>query len=87
MKKRYVKPDIVFESFMLCTSLASTCDYSAHNAMYQCPYEEEWDGGTIAIFTSNMLDCDYPSSGLNGEVYDDRICYHNPSNMSNVFGS
>lgn len=86
MKKTYVKPDIVFESFMLCTSIATTCVFVAHSTPNSCPYVEEWDGEPISIFSSSMSRCDFKDDDGEQDPYD-RICYHNPSSLNNVFGS
>ncbi len=79
MKKRYVKPKIIFESFELSSSIAAGCALlSTPQAAYICPVTDPELGFTI--FSSES--CDMSSPGDN-----DQICYDVPLAGANVFES
>jgi len=82
MKKQYSKPDIMFESFSLCTNIASGCEHGTNFTYGVCGYEFTDE---IYIFTTEV-------SGCNRKIEDgssrfDGICYHNPSDLNNIFQS
>ena len=78
MKKEYKKPVIIFESFALAKSIAVGCDQIATSAQYVCPVTDPDLGFTyISIGT-----CDTTPPGGN-----DSICYHAPTESTNVFNS
>lgn len=82
MKKAYSAPDIVFESFSLCVSIAS-CDVIEKGATKgSCGYK--WDAET-KLFTTTLEGCtdliEDGSGDWNG------ICYHVPTSDKDVFGS
>ena len=84
MKKAYVKPDIMFESFMLCTNIATGCEHVANHAMDACSYEVEvTDMISYFYFADNVSAC--LEKKQDGEY--NGICYHNPSSLNNVFTS
>lgn len=81
MKKAYEKPQILFCSFELSESISAGCDVITNfNLDSGCPVMVEDWGMTIITGTS----CDYvpPSQNM-----DDYVCYHVPSDDSNVFTS
>lgn len=79
MKKAYVKPKMYYESFILSSSISSSCEGIANLGENQCSVTIPDIG--IEIFTSEIA-CEYtPPSG------DDTICYHAPSDWNNVFSS
>lgn len=82
MKKNYSKPEIVFEDFSLCTSIAANCEFKNNGpSSNQCGYQPE--GLPYTIFLTGMSGCarKYTDGGYNG------ICYHVPSEDSNLFNS
>lgn len=76
MKKTYVKPQILFDSFELSQDIAAGCRILSNNQEYQCPVYDPELG--VSIFTTQ---CDMEP--VNG----DSICYHVPVGDNNVFGS
>lgn len=78
MKKTYVKPQIVFESFQLSTSIAASCDLlGSQSAQYVCPVTDPETEFTI--FTEL---CDTVPVGGN-----DSICYNVSEQNWTVFSS
>jgi len=82
MKKAYSQPDIVFESFSLSTSICAGCEYGTNFTSGVCGYEFT---DNIFIFLEGVTGCIFKvpdgSSQFNG------ICYHNPSDLKNIFQS
>lgn len=74
MKKEYVKPEIVFESFKLTTSIANTCGGLQAN---------QADGNECELVDSGWK---IFISGVNDDC-DPYTCYHVAPDSSNVFGS
>jgi hypothetical protein len=89
MKKTYGKPDIVFEDFSLNTNIAAGCEKTPGNQTADCGVK--W--GKIFIFTTNASGC--YSKVVEGSTGSDNmkdkqnngLCYHNPSEVFNVFFS
>ena len=78
-KKTYVKPQILITSFEMSESIAAGCELIANFAENVCGlYVEDME---ITIFLSEGV-CEYttPEGG-------DGVCYHAPSDYSNVFTS
>ena len=86
MKKKYEKPDILFESFALSQSISAGCEMIAGNAaQYVCP---------VLVVKTPGFDDDDPyiifgdgpcvSKPVGGN---DSICYHVPTADNNVFNS
>ncbi len=73
MKKNYSKPEIVFESFKLSTSIAGTC------ATKEDPYEGA--GGFIIFVTPSV--CDFTPQ----EDESSGICYQVPNEDIRMFAS
>ena len=80
MKKEYSKPMAIVEDFSLQTSIAAGCDNTAPLPTQGiCGYPLR-SGDTI--FTEDIDGCKYKNpDGYNG------ICYHNPSDDTNLFNS
>lgn len=80
MKKTYSKPDIVFESFSLCTSIAAGCE---------APVES--DGtvkfGRVSLFTNELEACGRKPNQDGAFPEYNGLCYHNPSETYNAFTS
>lgn len=86
MKKAYSKPDILFESFSLATSIAAGCEEKALSTQDACGVKF----GKSIIFTSEAHGCASVISdgSLTGNWVDKEnngLCYHNPSATYNVF--
>lgn len=84
MKKTYVKPQVVFESFILSTNIAGNCGNPTHTPAYgTCAYEwEEEFVGTVKVFLDSMSACETTKEdGSNG------ICYHVPTDTTRLFNS
>ena len=84
MKKKYSKPDIMYEDFTPSTSIAAGCTYEADAALYECgvPYDM-W-----TLFNSTLGDvCSLPVENMSGQGGWGEVCYHNPIPGNNVFTS
>lgn len=75
MKKAYVKPRIVFESFSLSTSIATGCDQTFNlAAQFVCGIPDE-NGAGMNIFDANKGgSCNVSGDGMRDEY--DGFCYH-----------
>ncbi len=80
MKKSYSAPDIVFESFSLSTSIAA-CDIETNFSAGTCGYEV-YPG--YIIFKLGIDSC---GEQIEGNIYGDKLCYDNPSGLTNLFSS
>jgi hypothetical protein len=85
MKKPYSKPDIMFESFSLSSNIA-LCDVRCNTPTEnQCGYRF----GAEMLFVSSVIACTTPV--LDGSIHlggrYDGLCYHNPHDQNNLFGS
>lgn len=83
MKKTYTKPDIMFDSFSMCTSIASTCEVEAAFQQNVCGVQM---GENQTLFVTGL---DSVCSWLveDGSAEFNFLCYHVPSDNYNVFGS
>jgi len=86
MKKAYSKPDILFESFSLATSIAAGCEEKAISTQDACGV----DFGKSVIFTDAAYGCssiivDGATEGNRVDKENNGLCYHNPSSTYNVF--
>lgn len=82
MKKTYVKPEIEFESFALCTNIAGDCEVKITNSTR----------GTCTILGSGNIPLfDQQTSSIcvytDGPDLWDGACYHVPENSPNLFNS
>lgn len=75
MKKEYKKPELLFDSFELSTSIATGCDTSLKAPI--------GFGGTT-IFAP-IISCAREPQGNEDQQYG--YCYHNPDGASNLFTS
>ena len=79
--KKYVKPELIFESFEMSQQIA-TCDYDSNNSfdnVQDCNftgYNKDFDGD-INIFSSHL------TCGVEAQWY----CYHNSSGGYGIFNS
>lgn len=83
MKRAYTKPDVFFESFALNTAISANCEKRANFAPDICGYEYT---DSINVFTIEVAGC---RSGVVLDRNDefDGICYHNPTDLNNLFNS
>lgn len=76
MKKEYKKPELLFDSFELSTSIAVGCGIITKlPSEGSCGYN---DNGQI-IFTSSLTGCEYEGN--------DKICYDVPFDSNKLFSS
>ena len=81
MKKLYIKPDIIFESFVSCTSIAAGCDIPGGlHGKESCGYE--FGRGEGIVFTDRRSGCLY----IKPDGYND-VCYHVPTETTELFNS
>ena len=82
MKRTYTKPEIVFEDFTLSTNIAAGCEVKIDTqAQGNCGYEF----GGMVLFLNGIAGC-------SDEIEDDGsrfngLCYHNPTDLNNLFNS
>ena len=84
MKKKYIKPMIVFEHFALCTNIAGDCE-----AISDGPTENTcgMDFSGLTVFLDTMGGCaSYPVASSGGDGKFNNICYHVPDGF-NLFTS
>ena len=83
MKKKYVKPQIIVESFSLCTNIAGDCERIVGNPTKgTCAVI---GSGGIAMFSEGISTCDYTTQD-NADEWDG-FCYHVPIEDKNLFNS
>lgn len=81
MKKQYSKPEIMFESFTLSVNIAGDCDViTTTMAQNVCGYLDPRDPTRTMVFNSSI-------SGCKRVEESDSVCYHNPTETSNLFNS
>ena len=86
MKKKYMKPEVMFESFTLSTNIAGNCDWTEGIVPVDnktgCGYVDPADKHGYVIFTSGMsctaVEDDGDSNG---------ICYDVPTEGMQIFNS
>ena len=86
MKKRYEKPQIVFEDFTLSTNIAGDCEAIVDNPTKgACPVKGT---GGINIFSDPNSGCMFTPQGM-GQPADmwDGFCYHVPIPEASLFNS
>lgn len=82
MKKAYVQPDIVFESFSLSTNIAAACANNVHTqytGYCGVPY------GKKMIFLMNVSGCH--TKVADGDPVYESLCYHVPVDDNKLFNS
>lgn len=83
MKKTYVKPEIMFEDFSLCTSIAVNCEILINNqTLNNCGQPIEGLPGQF-LFISQDTGC----TRLVEDNGKDGFCYHVPIQENNLFNS
>lgn len=84
MKKTYMKPQIMFESFSVSTNIAGDCDVKTQTpSSGNCAYTVEDEFlGAINYFTNEVYACE--TKEADGEY--NGICYHVPYG-DNLFNS
>ena len=82
MKRKYTKPDIVFESFSMSTSIAAGCEKRVNFAQEVCAVPTSTPFVNVFVETYGSLCDTYPSN----DQYDG-FCYHIPIESSNFFNS
>lgn len=78
MKKTYTKPEILFENFVMSTSIA-TCEYQIGSPELYVP--------NLGILFTQKENCGYTPEMTGGDGGYAGICYHVVTNGVNVFGS
>lgn len=83
MRKTYSKPEIMFEDFTLCTSIASGCEIIIPTPISgTCGYAYEGGNGDT-LFTTNVAGCITKMSDDESNGF----CYHIPVQTNNLFNS
>lgn len=81
LKKEYTKPDIIFESFALSTSIAAGCEKKTNTpSLDQCGFKY----GPDVVYIDKESGC--ADIQVDGSILDG-FCYHNPSDANNLFNS
>lgn len=87
MKKAYVKPEIMFESFVLSTNIAGDCEtITSLQVEGSCGYETR-DG---VVFIDMTMGCNVgvPKNEAEDDwIYNNSVCYHVPIDTKNLFNS
>lgn len=87
MKREYAKPDILFESFSLSTSIAGDCEAKTNtSAKGQCGLPST---GLGTVFLDTIEDCSFKvkDGEFLGPGDNDGMCYHVFSQYNNLFNS
>lgn len=82
MKKTYSQPDIQFESFSLCSSIAAGCSKrigTMYNGECGFPY------GDVMVFTEGVDGCAIKVA--DGSPIFNGLCYHVPVDQNSLFNS
>lgn len=81
MKKKYIKPIVIFENFSLSTNIAGNCRWIVDNSVPQsCTYTGT---GGIIIFMNEAQGCSTFEPDGNYDGY----CYDVPMENNNLFNS
>ena len=79
MKKEYSKPMAFVEDFSLQTSIAAGCEFKTNNSVQgTCGYPTR----NGVVFMSTITGCEYHEPDDN-----DSLCYHVPTDLTNIFNS
>lgn len=81
MKKAYKAPELYYESFQLAQNISAGCEGIANFNDNGCSIDVNDVGVTLNIYTQPGI-CVFTGPG-----FEDRICYHAPSEMNNAFSS
>lgn len=74
MKKTYVKPELVVESFQLDAAIAASCSSQGHIPINYGENSCTFDNGQFF----NLYNCQFDLTGPEGDG-NDTVCYHGPS--------
>ena len=86
MKKEYIQPDVEFESFSMCNSIAMSCEVKKFTqSQGACAYQF----GSRKVFTSDVTGCKRANGGypIQDGSMGDGLCYHVPIDTNNLFNS
>lgn len=79
MKKTYAKPEILFEGFSMSTNIAGNCEFKTDTQTQgTCGYPTR----NGVIFILEVTGCKYHEPDNN-----DTLCYHVPTEYTNIFNS
>lgn len=81
MKRAYNKPNVVFERFSLSSSIAAPCALESNFSSGSCGFEFTDE---IIVFVTADQGCN--TIDADGNYYD-LVCYHNPTELNNLFNS
>lgn len=81
MKKQYVKPELYFENFELSTSIAACGSTTNTPSDMQCGIAVVGYGNVFFTGITGCSDKQVESDGFMG------ICYHQPTDTTNLFNS
>ena len=81
MKKEYSAPKLYYESFQLAQNISAGCEGIANFNDENCAIYVQDTGVNIIIYSQPHV-CIYTGPG-----FEDRICYHAPTEMNNAFSS
>lgn len=83
MKREYSKPDVFFDNFSLCTSIAGNCEVKTDlKSQGECYVQF----GALKVFTDRVVGCSkYGIVIENGQF--NGLCYHVPTENANLFMS
>ena len=85
MKKRYEKPEIVFEDFTLSTNIAGDCETKT-NLPSNSTCGLNFSG--LMVFLDGMNGCsDIEIDNVGGDGDFNGLCYHVPTGDNNLFAS
>lgn len=79
MKKSYVKPQVLFESFQLSANIAGNCSFKTGHAIDECAYTT----GGRPVFVDGVTAC--TTTPADGKW--DGMCYHIPEGTNGLFTS
>lgn len=87
MKKKYSKPDIMFESFTLSNNIAATCAPGAETLVSDNLCGKLFSDGSM-VFTTAVAGCSIKvTADQDGDGQWGEYCYHVPANLLNAFDS
>ena len=85
MKKTYIAPEILFESFTMSTNIAGDCEAKPDTQANYDSCGKDFSG--LVVFLQGYNGCSSIQVGvLETDLYDG-ICYHVPTDANNLFTS
>ena len=82
MKKKYTKPEIIFESFSMSTSIAGSCENIVNFARGVCGIPTNAPGIIVFVEGIGSMCTFFESNDIH-----DGLCYHIPIEENNLFNS